>query len=234
MARLPRLVVPGQVHHLIQRGNNRQPVFLDDEDRRAYLAVLGEVAAANGVALHAYALLDNEVHLLGTPRTAEGLSRMMQSLGRRFVAMFNRRHERSGTLWEGRFRAGVIDGQTYLLKGMVYIETLAARRGLATGPLDGEWSSLAHHLGQRIDPLVSDHSLAWALGNTPFDRQSAYRRHVEQGLAQADVSRIEDAAAKGWGLGPDDFLLRMGEQAGRPVSPRPRGRPRKLPAKQAG
>jgi REP-associated tyrosine transposase len=230
MARLARLAIAGQAHHLIQRGNNGQAIFLDDEDRRAYLSALRDAAATHTVAIHAYVLMDNHVHLLATPAAAQGLSRMMQALGRRYVSGFNRRHRRSGTLWEGRFRAAVIESERYFLACMRYIETNPVRSGLVSHPADYPWSSHAHHSGQRSDPLVTDHSLFWSLGNTPFDRQSAYKLLSEQPLASDVVQALTTTALKSWALGSAEYLQRIGEEADRRVSPRSRGRPRKQAA----
>ena len=227
MARLARLAIAGQAHHLIQRGNNGQAIFVDDEDRRAYLSALRDAASAHRVAVHAYVLMDNHVHLLATPDSAEGLSRMMQALGRRYVSAFNRRHARTGTLWEGRFRGAVIESERYFLTCMRYIESNPVRSGLALHAADYEWSSHAHHAGQRSDPLLTDHALFWSLGNTPFDRQSAYKALSEQPLPSDVVQLLTSSALKGWGLGSAEFLQRVSEEAGRRASPRSRGRPRK-------
>ena len=108
MARLPRLTVPGYPHHVIQRGNNRQRIFTDDADRQRLLALLAEYAAAFQVAVHAYVLMDNHFHLLLTPETVDGIPQMMQAVGRQYVRYFNDRHQRSGTLWEGRYRSTLI------------------------------------------------------------------------------------------------------------------------------
>jgi len=231
MARLPRLVLPGLAHHLIQRGNNHQPIVLDDEDRRQFLALLREAALTYKVALHAYVLMDNHVHLLATPAEAQGLSRMMQSLGRRYVAWFNQRHGRSGTLWEGRFRAAPIESERYLLACMRYIELNPLRAGLLLDDAGAyAWSSCAHHLGRRSDPLVTEHSMFWTLGNTPFEREAAYRELLEQGLGEAEVRALTDSALKGWPLGSASFLQGLAAQVERPLAPRKRGRPRKMPA----
>jgi putative transposase len=227
MARLARLVVPGQAHHLIQRGNNGQAIFFDDDDRRAYLAALQHAAASHAVAVHAYVMMDSEVQLLVTPVTAEGLSRTMQTLGRRYVAAFNRRHGRTGTLWEGRFRGTVIESERYLLSCMRFIETTPVRAGLAVHPADFGWSSYGHHAGQRVDSLLTDHALFWTLGNTPFDRQSAYKALMDQPLSGAEVQRLASSAFKGWGLGSPEFLERIAEHTRRRVVPRKRGRPGK-------
>ena len=225
MARLPRLVVPGQAHHLVQRGHNAQPVFIDDEDRRQYLTALRDALRAHEVVLHAYALLDGAVQLLLRPPSESALSRMVQALGRRYVAGFNRRHGRSGTLWEGRFRAGVVQPGTPVLQSLLLIDALPVRRGLAASAPDSRWSSAPHRLGSRRDPLVSDPQEFWRLGNTPFEREAAYAALLAQGLDAATRQRIEHAAAHGWALGSAQFLAEIEAQLQRAARPRARGRP---------
>jgi putative transposase len=225
MARMRRLVVAGQVHHLVQRGHNAQPVFVDDEDRQLYLAALQDALRGHAVVLHAYALLDNQVQLLLRPPSELALSRMMQALGRRYVAVFNRRHGRSGTIWEGRFRAGVVQEGAHTLQGMLLVDGLEARRGVAVSPRASRWSSAPHRLGLRRDPLVTDPPEFWRLGNTPFDREAAYAALLTQGLDDAQARRIEHAASSGWALGSPQFLAGIEQQLGRPVRPRARGRP---------
>ena len=105
MPRPACLVLADQAHHLIQRGNNRQPIFFDDRDRRLFLAMLGDALAAHRCALRAYVLMTNHVHLLIAPSDQAGIAGVMQSLGRRYVGHINRAHQRTGTLWEGRFRS---------------------------------------------------------------------------------------------------------------------------------
>lgn len=229
MARLPRLVVPGQAHLLLQRGHNAQPVFVDDEDRRLYLAALQDALHSHAVVLHAYALLDDAVRLLLRPPSQAALSRMVQALGRRYVAAFNRRHGRSGTIWEGRFRAGVVQEGPYMLQTMLLIDALPSRRGLAASPQTSHWSSAPHRLGVRRDPLLGDPSEYWRLGNTPFEREAAYGALLARGLDDALVQRIEHAAANGWALGSPQFLADIAQQLGRPVRPRSRGRPPRAP-----
>lgn len=224
MARLPRLAIAGHPHYLIQRGNNRAPIVVDDEDRVHCLQALREAAAGHGVAIHAYALLDTAIQLLATPAATDALGRMMQSLGRRYVAYFNRRHGRVGTLWEGRFRSTVLESERYFLPCMRHVESLA-----------GAWSSAAQHTGQRRDPLVTDHPLYWSLGNTPFERELAWRVLLEQGMGAAERDALEAAATKGWVLGSDAFVASLSRDIERPLRPRPRGRPKsmspiKLPA----
>jgi putative transposase len=225
MARLPRLVVTGQAHHLVQRGHSAQPVFVDDEDRRQYLTALRDALRAHAVLLHAYALLDDAVQLLLRPPSEGALSRMVQAVGRRYVAGFNRRHARSGTIWEGRFRAGVVQQGEPTLQALRLIDALPSRRGLAPSPQASRWSSAPHRLGLARDPWLSDPPEYWQLGNTPFEREAAYAALLAQGLDDAVVRRIEHAAANGWALGSPQFLAEMAQQSGRPVRPRARGRP---------
>ena len=229
MARLPRLSVADLPHLVEQEGHNHQPIFLDEADRSAYRDVLHQVAAESGVAIHAYCLAERRLVLLVTPREADGLSRMMQRVGRRYTAWFNRRHARSGTLWSGRFRATVVDPQTELISAMCYVESDVALAGDASAPAPQRVSSAAHHLGLATDRLVSDHTRFWALGNTPFERHAAYRMLLMQPLSAADRARFDEAVRKGWALGADDFLRLLAVQAERRVRPLMPGRPRRSP-----
>jgi putative transposase len=227
MARLPRTKAAGYPHHVIQRGNNRQAIFADTADYQRYLQLLQEISSGHSVAVHAYVLMTNHVHLLVTPEAEGGLSRFMQALGRRYVRWFNDRHQRTGTLWEGRFRSTVIAADRYLLACMRYIELNPVRAGLASGPADYRWSSNAHHVGRALDPLITDHPLFWALGNTPFERQSAYQQLFELGLPEHEVAELRRATNRGWAL-----TLIIGETnhagaAPKFLLPRPRGRPKK-------
>ena len=226
MARLPRLSVANLPHLMIQRGHNRQAVFLDDEDRLLFRSLLGEAARAEGVALHAYALYDEEVRLLATPPKAESLGRMMQVLGRRYGAAFNRRHGRTGGLWDGRFRATVIEPSGPLLDAMSFVETDGAPYAL-DGSGAPTVSSLGHHLGRRHDAMVADHPVFWALGNTPFDREAAYRTRLQSGLAQRIRTELSDAALKGWPVGSEGFLASLAQHTERRLTPLKRGRPSK-------
>lgn len=228
MARQPRLTFAGHPHHLLVRGNNRQSVVLDDDDRRKLLSQLGEALREHAVALHAYVLMPNHLHMLVTPTHVEGLSRAMQSLGRRYVAGFNARHQRSGTLWEGRYRAHLVGGADNVLRCMRFIELNPQRAGLASGLLDSGWSSLAHHLGALRDPLVTEPAAYWQLGNTPFDREAAYRHWLEQGVGLLEAQRIVSALVSGRPLGDASYIAELERLTGRSLTPRPRGRPPKV------
>ncbi|NKI93809.1 transposase [Rhizobacter sp. SG703] len=220
MARLARLCIPGHPHLVQQRGHNGQPVFLDEADTQGFLRLLADGAKASGVAVHAYGLAADEVHLLATPAAADSLSRLMQALGRQHGQAFNRRHARSGSLWDGRFRAVPIDGKQHLLAAMRYVESAAP---------DLLASSAAHHLGQAVDHAVSDHPLYWALGNTPFDREMKYRAWFEQGTSSAEADRFRRAVTQGWPLGERAFIDDLSQLTSRRLAARPRGRPPKAP-----
>lgn len=228
MARLPRLAVAGLPHLVCLPGHAGQTVFRDDDDRRQFLAALRESALQHGCAVHAYVLLDAEVWLLLTPHTAPALGLLMQGLGRRYVAGFNRRHGRSGTLWSGRFRASVVQPGAMGRVAMLAIDVLPAQLGMVLTADDFPWSSARHHLGGARDPVVTMGRSYWDLGNTPFEREAAYRRLIDEGLNAAEWQRVKAAAHTGWALGDAAFLSQLAEAAGRPVSPSARGRPRRL------
>ncbi len=225
MARLPRLTLAGYPHHIIQRGNNRQVIFVDRQDFETMLGLLAENAQKFAVAIHAYVLMDNHFHLLATPATAEALPLMMQAVGRSYVRYFNQRHGRSGTLWEGRYRSTLIETERYLLACMVYIDLNPVRAGMAAQPGAWPWSSHTHYLGQRIDRLVTPHALYWALGNTPFAREAAYAALVQAGIGSGEQAALTDAALRGWALGNADFVVELQKKSPRRVAKARPGRP---------
>ncbi|MDZ7938985.1 MAG: transposase [Rhodoferax sp.] len=232
MARLPRLTLSGYPHHVILRGNNRQAIALDAADFEYLHALLGSSAQRHSVALHGYVLMANHFHLLATPATAQGLPAMMQTLGRHYVRYFNDRYQRSGTLWEGRYRSTVLEPQPYLLPCMVYLDLNPVRAGLAASAADYPWSSHAHYSGRRVDKWLSPHPLVWGLGNTPFAREAAYAQLVHDGLGASLQTALTDTALRGWALGSAGFLQELQQQTPRRVTPNRPGRPPLVPKKQ--
>lgn len=230
MARLPRLTLADQPHHVIQRGNNRQPIFIDDTDRLRMLALLAEHAPRFGVALHAYVLMDNHFHVLATPSTDDGLPGFMQSVGRSYVRTFNDRHSRTGTLWEGRYRSTVIQAERYLLACMVHMDLNPVRDGLAADARSFLWSSHAHYVGLRNDRFLTPHSLYWALGNTPFAREAAYADRVAVGIGAKDQALLVDATLQGWAAGDAEFIARLQQTTPRRVVKARAGRKPALPS----
>jgi putative transposase len=227
MARLPRQVVPGYPYHVIQRGHNRQRVFVDDTDRSAYLEGLHEACAVHGLTLHAYVLMDNHVHLLVTPVTEHSLSRTLQAVGRRYVRAFNRRHGRSGTLWEGRFRSSLIEADRYFLACQRYIEMNPVRAGMVEQPSEWIWSSHRHHLGLAVDPRLRAHPTLYALGNTPFDRESAYRMLFDEPAPQSEQVWLTGRVLTSRAVASESFQRGLESNHNLKLIPGPVGRPRR-------
>lgn len=230
MARLARLCIPGQPHHVLMRGVGAQAVFVDDADRESFLAHLAQAAQSHGVAVHAWALMPDHVHLLVTPADAPGFSAAMQAVGRSHTQAFNRRHARRGTLWEGRYRSAVLQSDRWLLPAMVWLDTHPSRSGHGAEPGQPHpWVSAAHYLGAATHRVLTVPTAYWALGNTPFAREAAYRTLLEQGCTQTECAALRQAALSGWVLGDVPFVaaLQMGSE--RRLAAAKRGRPRKLP-----
>jgi len=209
MARRPRLSIPDVPHHVIQRGNNRQPCFFVEDDYQRYLRYLSDAAWKCRCSIHAYVLMTNHVHLLVTPDSADALSRMMQQLGRRYVRYVNDAQGRTGTLWEGRFRASVIDSETYFLRCCCYIELNPVRADIAGTPDAYPWSSYRCHGLGSPDPLVRPHDQLERLGTDPETRQSAYRDLIRTELKLDELREIRETANQGRPLGSTRFRDRI-------------------------
>ena len=225
MARLPRLTLAGYPHHVIQRGNNRQLIFINADDHRYFLDLLQHHAKTFKVDVHAYVLMGNHFHLLATPQTDAALPQMMQAVGRSYVRYFNDSHGRTGTLWEGRYRSTLIETERYLLACMAYIDLNPVRAGRVLRPTDWHWSSHAYHLGLRPDSLVTPHALYLALGNTPFAREAAYAELVQAGISANQQVQLTDAALRGWALGGSKFVDEIQNKLVRRVTKSKPGRP---------
>lgn len=244
MARQPRLSLNGQLHHVLLRSNGQQPVFLDDEDRALWRNLLARYAPDMGVDVHAWALMPDHIHLLLTPRLAlpvptappalvqsvalrpaGDLSGFIQALGRAYVQAFNRRHGRRGSLWEGRYRSTVLEPHPWLLRAMVWLDTHPHRSGWADQPQTHAWTSAAHYLGLQTERCLTVPPQYWALGNTPFAREAAYRTLLEQGCDAASVSALTQASLKGWALGSSAFVAALQLQSPRRLEKRRPGRP---------
>ena len=198
MARLHRSCPPGYTQHVIQRGNNRAPCFGDDADRYQYIDWLTEYAQEFAVAVHAWVLMTNHVHLLATPSTDGGLSRLMQCLGRRYVRYFNKTCQRTGTLWEGRFKSCVVQDVHYALRCHVYIEMNPVRAGMVSRPGEYQHSSYRCHAAGGSHVLWTPHPEYLALGADQAQRLESYQRLLSARSA-ADAQQIRDATHKGHG-----------------------------------
>lgn len=227
MARLARLVIPHQLHHVIQSGIDAKRIFADDEDCSSFLAWMGEASRLFKVAIHSYVLMPDHLHLLATPADETGLGKMMQWIGRYYVPYFNGKYKRQGTLWQGRYKATVLEAHPYLLRCSVYIESNPVRSGLVTDAVEYPWSSYQHHIGLRTNPLITDHPVYWAMGNTPFQREAAYKEMMSNGLSAIEIQTLTASTLKAWLLGGAEFKTEMTKLTERRVEPIKRGRPRK-------
>jgi len=227
MARLARLSVAGLPHLLALRGAQGASVFRSDADREQLLAMLRQVAQEARLALHGYALLPDAIYLLATPPDAAATGRAMQSLGRRYVRRFNDQHARSGALFDGRFRSTVLEPDEWLLPCLRFVETRPVAAGLAADAAHFRWASAAHHAGFAAESWLDDPPSYWALGNTPFDRQAAWRAYLGAAVAATEVQCISQALMGGWALGGVTFVADLGRTTARRAVPGKPGRPRK-------
>lgn len=223
MARPSRFLLPGQPQHVIQRGNNRGRVFFGEADYRFYLDCLAEACNRYTCDLHAYVLMTNHVHLLVSPQSEDGLPRAMQSVGRRYAQFVNWRRERTGSLWEGRYRAAAVDSDAYFMVCSRYIELNPIRASMVSRPEDYAWSSFKANAMGSSDALVKPHSLYLSLGASRAERCDAYRMLFEREIEPSILEQIRDATQKGWPLGNSAFRLAVGMLSGRHASPKSRG-----------
>jgi putative transposase len=223
MSRLPRLYVPEIPSHVTVRGNDRQDIFHCDGDRLRFRALLLEAAERHRLAVHAYVFMSNHVHLLATGAHVLSIAKSLQSVGRRYVAYFNGRYGRSGTLWEGRYKAALVDTDGYLLACHRYIDLNPVRGGLVADPSDYSWSSNRCYAWGQADDLVTPHPLVGSLGAGDGDRSAAYRALFTQPLQDAVLQRIRFCSNHGWALGSPEFCKTLESYGGRRASPLPMG-----------
>lgn len=230
MARLPRYVIPGQPQHIIQRGNNRQAIFAAKADIQYFRDILAEAAQKHGLLIHAYVWMTNHVHLLATPELENSISKVFQSVGRKYVQHFNAAYQRSGTLWEGRYRATVVDSTRYLLTLMRYIELNPVRAGMVAHPREYPWSSYAFNALGEIGPnsvWLAPHNEYLRLGRGASERQSAYRQLFRAAIPNVELDEIRECVHKGWALGDARFRAQIQGLAQRRAASMGVGRPRK-------
>ena len=218
MPRPPRLIIPGVALHVIQRGNDRMATFHCAADRERYREALRLASQRFGCAIHAYVLMTNHVHLLITPDDDDGPSHMMQSIGRKYVRYVNERYERTGTLWEGRFKSSLVDSERYFLTCSRYIELNPVRAQMVADPDQYPWSSHRHNALGKADALITPHEAYDALGSSVPERQTAYRALFGAPMESATLDIIRQAANEGRVLGSDDFMERVESVLRRRVS----------------
>jgi REP-associated tyrosine transposase len=220
MARQQRLIVPAMPVHIIQRGNDRMSCFRDDADRLVYLALLRQLTRKHECAIHAYCLMTNHMHLLLTPSYADACTELMHGISSRYAHYFNRKHGRTGTLWDGRFRSCLVESASYVLACYRYIELNPVRAGMVSDPAAYLWSSFAGNAGIRSDLLLTPHPEFRAVS------LEDYRRLVADGLGEDFIRRIRAATHGGYPLASEEFAAALGAKANRRLHPGRPGRPR--------
>lgn len=197
MGRSARLVVPDVALHMVQRGNNRQDCFLHDNDRLVYLSLLRNGVVFRHCALHAYCLMTNHIHLLVTPRDAEACSLMMRDVGRDYAAYFNRRYERTGSLWERPFKSCLVDSAAYVLACYRYIERNPVRAQMVDHPGAYPWSSYQAN-ALRHDALLTPHPEYIALSADTSKRHTAYQRMLAGDDEDAFLAAMRESTHAGY------------------------------------
>mgnify|MGYP001825734543 FL=1 len=227
MARKPRFALPGYPQHIIQRGLNRQACFFAIKDYRLYLELLEEASEKYECHVHAYVLMTNHVHLLVTPQQSYGISFMMQRLAQRYVRAINRNYGRTGTLWNGRYKAGLVDTEAYLMTCMRYSVLIPVRANMGSRPAESPWSSYRHNGGACPDKVVKPHPLYIQLDKCRINRCAVYRgmfaAHIEQGM----LDQIRDTLNMELALGSAGFRKQVQTLLGQQTERKPLGRPRK-------
>ena len=233
MARRPRLSIPGYPYHIIQRGNNRQPVFFAESDYAYYRVCLYEAKCKYDCRIYAYVLMTNHVHLLLEPSRQGSLGQILQYVGRRYVRYINNRHGRSGTLWEGRFKSAIVSRDNYLIMCSRYIELNPLRAGIVSRPGDYIWSSYRFHAEGKREQLVDDDPLYAGLGSTQSERQQRYKQWIASSLSDNELHSIRTATQKGTVIGNQRFERVIESTTGRSMKLVTPGRPRRNIAKRA-
>jgi len=227
MPRPARLNLAGIPQHVTQRGNNRQACFFANADYELYLSLLGEACHKHRCTIHAYVLMTNHVHLLITPETPTGVSLVFRDLGRDYVRHINKAYHRSGTMWEGRFRSSLVDGEVYCLACYRYIELNPVRAGMVNHPSEYQWTSFnVNALGQLSD-LVTPHESWLALGDVHANRLVAYQHLFKNALERHQIDAIRYGVQKGLPTGNDKFKHQIEEALSIKLSDGKRGRPKK-------
>lgn len=225
MPRKPRFFIPGIPVHVVQRGHSRNPVFYEPSDYSAYLEWLGEAADKYNCAIHAYVLMTNHVHLLVTPDNKDGVSRMMQFVGRKYVPYINYYYGTSGSIWEGRYKASLVQEDSYLLSCMRYIELNPVRANMVKSPSAYRWSSYRANALGKVDKLLTMHPMYMALGSTVAQRKVAYISLFKYHVDKEELRDIRDCWQSGTPLGNDYFKQKIEDKLKCKVGQSRRGRP---------
>ncbi len=231
MPRKARVVLPHYPHHVVQRGHNRQVVFAESQDYQRYLDSLRECKERYAVAVHAFCLMTNHVHLLLTPGDPTSLGKLMKRLSGRQTRQHNVREGRTGTLWEGRYKSSVVARDHYLLACCRYIELNPVRARIVADPQDYAWSSCRYRLGRVGGDWLDPDPAYLSLGRDESDRRQQYRELLRSAIPDGDAELIREALQRGQLTGPGRFADEVAAILGRRVERRGQGRPVKTDAR---
>jgi len=227
MARIHRLSLAGIPQHVLQRGNNQLPSFFSSDDYEIYLDYLEDATEKHDVRVHAYCLMPNHVHLLITPNTPNGVSRVLQDLGRRYVRHINYKYDRTGTLWEGRYHSCLIGHGRYLLDCYRYIEANPVRSGIVNKPEEYKWSSYSYNALGELNAIISPHSEYLKLGQTEEWRRFAYKKSFRTEPDDIAIHEIREATQSNRVLGDNQFLRKIEAELSICITKKKPGRPKK-------
>ncbi len=228
MARRARMYLPGFTYHIVQRGNNREACFFEEDNYQVYLNLLEEVLPRYSVRLHAYCLMTNHVHLLVTPECSAGISSVAKVVGSRYAQYINKRYKRTGSLWEGRHKSSAVDSESYLLRCYRYIELNPVAAGMVVRPEEYKWSSYHSNAWGDSIGFISPHSEYLALGENGSVRTRAYRELFTIQLSDQDLHVFRAAASCSHPVGSDRFVKQIEAKSGAKLGSMRRGRPRKV------
>ena len=205
MPRQTRFRITGLTQLVLQRGHNNTPVFRNPNDYRMYLEYMEESAEETQCAVHTYALLSNHVLVLCTPQRPDGVSKMMQAIGRRYAYAFNHTHQRTGALWDGRYKACLVEPSRYVLASYRFVETQPVRIGSVEQISAYPWSSHPAHVSGQRDRVVFDHWVYRNLGTEAKERAKAYRDIFGFPLSDSLLSEVQHALQHCLVLGSERF-----------------------------
>ncbi|UTA46727.1 transposase [Simiduia sp. 21SJ11W-1] len=225
MPRKPRFYAPNIPYHIVQRGNNRSACFFASDDFGHYINTLHTALDEFNVRLHAYVLMTNHVHLLMTPADAQGISKVMQAVGRTYVKTINQRYRRTGTLWEGRHKSSAICSERYLLTCQRYIELNPVRAGMVKHPGDHRWSSFHANGGNKKIACIQPHPAYLALGKTCSERQHNYRELFKHQIPADQLHSLRDCIQHNYPMGDDRFKAELEAATNQKVGQLKPGRP---------
>jgi len=227
MPRKPRLFLPGVPVHAVQRGVNKSPIFFEDFDYQEYLKYLKQESDKAKCRVHAYVLMTNHVHLLLTPENTNSISELFQGIGRHYVPYINKKYQRTGGLWEGRFKASIIDSENYLIGCMRYIELNPVRAKMVEKPETYRWSSYRANAQGEHNAILSPHEAYLRLSKQQQERATNYKAIFKDQMTEDVLGEIRLSCQSGVPLGSKRFVDQIEETLGQKVGYSRRGRPRK-------